>query len=235
MKKFNIILALLLFSCFQAWSQGNIPLIGDVAPSFTAESTTGKINFPADYSGKWKILFSHPADFTPVCSSELLELGALQGDFDQLGVKLVVLSTDALDKHTQWVKSIETLKYKDREPVTIKFPLVTDQNHEISKKYGMLHPSTNSTKDVRGVFIIDPSNKIRAFFFYPMEVGRNLDEIKRTLVALQTADSKNILTPADWQPGNDVLLKATNNDPNTGKPTDPGVYQLVWYMNFKKL
>ena len=235
MKALNIIFALIVFSCFQAWSQANVPLIGDVAPSFTGESTTGKINFPGDYTGKWKILFSHPADFTPVCSSELLELGASQGDFDKLGVKLIVLSTDDLDKHTQWVKSIETLKYKNREPVTISFPLISDQSHEISRKYGMIHTSANTTKDVRGVFILDPSNKIRAIFFYPMEVGRNIDEIKRTLIALQTADNQNVLTPADWQPGNDVMLKATKNDPATGKPSDPDVYQLVWYMSFKRL
>ena len=234
MKKTNIFFVLLLFTCFQAWSQG-IPLLGDAAPSFTAESTNGKIKFPADYSGKWVILFSHPADFTPVCSSELLELGALQGDFDQLGVKLIVLSTDDIDKHNQWIKSIETLRYKDRQPVSIKFPLIADKDHEVSKKFGMLHPATNSTRDVRGVFIIDPSNKIRALFFYPMEVGRNIDEIKRTLVALQITDSKHVLTPANWQPGNEVLVKATNNDPATGKPADPDVNQLGWYMNFKKL
>jgi len=235
MKKICIILVLLYFSCFQAWSQGNSPRIGEEAPSFTGQSTTGKIHFPGDYTGKWKILFSHPADFTPVCSSEILELSALQDDFNKLDVKLIVLSTDALEKHNEWTKSIETIKYKDRVPQSIKFPLISDEDRVISKKYGMMTSGSNSTKDVRGVFIIDPENKIRAMFFYPMEIGRNMEEIKRTVLALQTADKDHILTPANWQPGNDVLLKASNNDPATGKPVDPDVYQLIWYMTFKKM
>ena len=205
----------------------------------TGESTTGTINIPSDFSGKWTIQFSHPADFTPVCSSELLELGNMQGDFDKLGVKLVVLSTDALDNHNQWVKSIETIKYKNREPVKIKFPLIADQNLEISRKYGMIHPTTSSTKDVRGVFIIDPSNKIRAIFYYPMAVGRNMDEIKRTVIALQMVDSKDVLTPADWQPGGDVLVKAPSSynttEQHTAAPVDPSLYQVIWYMTFKKM
>ncbi|MCX6245730.1 MAG: peroxiredoxin [Bacteroidetes bacterium] len=235
MKKFIIILPMFFISCFQVWSQGTAPQLGDVAPSFTAETTNGKLHFPGDYSGSWKILFSHPADFTPVCSSEILELGVLQDDFNKLGTKLVVLSTDALDKHNQWIASMETIRYKDREPVKLKFPLVADEDHLISKKYGMIHTNTNTTRDVRGVFIIDPSNKVRALFYYPMEVGRNMDEIKRTLVALQTADQAHVLTPANWRPGDDVLVNATKTEATTSKPTDPNVYQIVWYMTFKKM
>jgi peroxiredoxin 2/4 len=157
----------------------------------------------------------------------------MQDDFDKLGVKLMVLSTDALSSHYQWIQSIETIKYKNREPVKIKFPLIADENHDISKKYGMIQPNTSSTKDVRGVFLIDPSGKIRAIFYYPMAVGRNMDEIKRTVIALQTVDSQNILTPVNWKPGDDVLIKGYTDI--TAKPADKDVYQLIWYMTFKKL
>ncbi|HTX87769.1 MAG TPA: peroxiredoxin [Bacteroidales bacterium] len=242
MKQIMITLTMLFFSVWQAWSQQNViagyPMLGDNAPSFTAQSTTGKINFPKDYTGSWKIIFSHPADFTPVCSTELLELGEMQDDFNKWGVKLIILSTDKLSTHQQWVQSMETIRYKDKDPVKIDFPLVADEDHVISKKYGMMQPNTNTTKDVRGVYIIDPQDKIRAMFFYPMSVGRNMDEIKRTLIALQTADQHNVLTPANWQPGGDVLLQSTKNPPDQSelaKQTSPDVYQLSWYLTFMKL
>ena len=237
MKKYIFLFTALLFSSFLTRSQENnkiyLPLLGENAPAFTGESTTGVINFPEDYAGTWTILFSHPADFTPVCSSELLELGAMQDDFDKLGVKLIVISTDALSSHYQWVKSLETIKFKNREQVKIKFPLLADENHDISKKYGMIHPNTSSTRDVRGVFLIDPAGKIRAIFFYPMAVGRNMDEIKRTVIALQTVDSKSVLTPVNWNPGEDVLIKGYAD--TTAKSVDKDIYQLIWYMTFKRL
>ena len=237
MKKTLYLLTVFLFAGFSLISQENkkiyLPLLGEKAPSFTGESTAGIINFPEEYAGSWTILFSHPADFTPVCSTELLELGALQDDFEKLGVKLIVLSTDAISSHTQWVSSLETIKYKNREPVKIKFPLVADEKLEISRKYGMIHPNSSSTKDIRGVFIIDPSSKIRAIFFYPMSVGRNMDEIKRTVTALQTADNYNVSIPADWQPGDDVLVKTPENQDD--KKGDKSVYELIWYLTFKKL
>lgn len=214
-----------------------IPLIGEAAPNFTAESTAGTINFPDDYYAKWKILFSHPADFTAVCSSEILELEYLQNDFKKLNTQLVVVSTDAVSSHIEWVKSLESAKYKSREPGKIDFPLVSDKNLEVSKKYGMIHSYSSTTKDVRGVFIIDPNNKIRAVFFYPMEIGRNIDEVKRTLIALQTADKNNVLIPADWQPGQDVMLhspKTSDEADKLVKKATPGVYNINWYMWFKK-
>ncbi len=196
MNKIIIITSLLFFSLVQMQAQDknrqSYPMLGDDAPSFTAESTTGTVVFPADYGFKWKILFSHPADFTPVCTSEILELAASQNDFDKLGAKVVVVSVDQVDNHVAWEKNMETIKYKDREPAKIEFPLVSDPNLEISRAYGMIQPNTSSTRDVRGVFIVDPKNKIRAMFFYPMEVGRNLGEIERTLVALQTADKQHV-------------------------------------------
>jgi peroxiredoxin 2/4 len=215
-----------------------IPLIGEATPEFTAESTTGTIKFPDDYYAKWKILFSHPADFTAVCSSEILELANMQNDFKELNTQLVVVSTDAVSSHIEWVKSLESAKYKSRQPVKINFPLVSDRNMDISKAYGMVHSYSSTTKDVRGVFIIDPNDKIKAIFFYPMEVGRNLDEIKRTLIALQTAEKNNVLIPADWQPGQDVMLHSPKTAAEADKMAEkatPGVYSINWYMWFKKL
>jgi peroxiredoxin 2/4 len=219
------------------WSQNHmsIPLIGDKAPSFTAESTNGRITFPDDYGKNWKILFSHPKDFTPVCSSELLELSQMQSDFDKLGVKLAVISTDNLENHNQWKASLETITYKGDAPQKISFPLVADDKLSISKSYGMLHTPSSTTKDVRGVFIIDPNNVVQAIYFYPMNVGRNMEEIKRTVIALQTAQ-ENVLIPANWQPGDDVILSYLNDEEKAsiGKPNS-GIYEVAWYMIFKKM
>jgi peroxiredoxin (alkyl hydroperoxide reductase subunit C) len=229
-----------LFSATMIFAQENtIPMLGDKAPSFTAETTNGTLHFPDDYGKKWKILFSHPLDFTPVCSSELLELAYMQGEFEKLGVQIVIISTDNIESHKNWKKSLESLSYKNREAVNIKFPLIDDDSKLISRKYGMIHASTNNTKDVRGVFIIDPDNKISAISFNPMEVGRNLDEIKRTVNALQTVKSNAVLTPANWQPGGDVLIPYLKSDENSSSKAvsknDPKLYQVAWYMIFKKM
>jgi peroxiredoxin 2/4 len=235
MKKSIVLLGILILSVNGLWSQkksqSSIPLIGSDAPSFIAQSTNGQIAFPGDYVGKWKILFSHPRDYTPVCSSELLELAQKQKDFDKLGVKIVILSTDTLYQHFSWKKTLDTLRYKDRTPEVIHFPLIDDNTKYISKLYGMLHEPTSSTRDVRGVYIIDTKNKIRAIFFYPSEVGRNLNEIERTVIALQTSDKESVLTPANWKPGDDVLIPYVEN--NAIK--DPRVYQIAPFMIAKKL
>ena len=215
-----------------------IPLIGEHAPEFIAESTQGKITFPGNHNSKWTILFSHPADFTAVCSTEILELAALQDDFEKLNTRLMVISTDAVSSHIEWVKSLETIKYKGREPMKIKFPLISDKSLEISRKYGMLHSTTNTTKDVRGVFIIDSDNKIEAIFFYPMNVGRNMEEIKRTLIGLQTSIKNNVLIPANWNTGQDVMIpspKTSSDADKLMKNMPPELYYITWYMWFKKL
>jgi peroxiredoxin 2/4 len=242
MKKTICFTILFLVSYTQMWSQETkdtrIPLIGEMAPEFTAESTMGKLHFPDDYYMKWKILFSHPADFTSVCSSEILELAAMQDEFNKLNTKIVVISTDGLNSHMEWVRSMETVNYKGRDPLKIKFPLVSDRNLEISKKYGMIHSYTSSTRDVRGVFIIDPSDKICAIFFYPFDVGRNMEEIKRALIALQLAEEKKVLIPANWMPGQDVMIpapKTTSEAESLAKKNDPDLYSITWYMWFKKL
>lgn len=213
-------------------------LIGGIAPSFTAHSTEGTINFPEDYGRKWKILFSHPGDFTPVCSSEILELAAAQSEFDKLNVQLAVVSTDSLSKHYSWKKSLESIHYLGNDPVKINFPFIDDHNRAIARSYGMLHATTPTIKDVRGVFIIDPANKLAAIFFYPNNVGRNIEEIKRTVIALQTANDNSVYIPANWKPGGDVLVPYLNSQDEAALKTnrsDPDFYEVAWYMWYKKL
>jgi peroxiredoxin (alkyl hydroperoxide reductase subunit C) len=212
-----------------------IPLIGESAPSFTAESTNGTINFPNDFGRKWKILFSHPQDFTPVCSTEILQLASMQEEFDKLGIKLLVLSTDNLETHVQWKKSMETLEFENKGSVKIKFPIADDENHSISKLYGMIHPASNTTQAVRGVFIIDPDNIIQAIYFYPHNVGRNTDELIRMVTALKTTASGKVLTPVNWKAGNDLLVPIPPKTDETGKTLVPdGYYSPIWYLWFKK-
>jgi len=250
MKKFFLLL-IIGVSCTQLWSQNvektskqinsnedrnfRIPLIGETTPSFTAVSTNGTINFPEDYGSNWKILFSHPKDFTPVCSTEILELAHLQGQFEKLGVKLVVISTDRLETHVQWKKALEMVKLDNRETEKIKFPLVDDENIAVSKQYGMIHPETNSTRSVRGVFIIDPNNIIQAIYFYPMNVGRNTDELIRMVKALQVSAKEKVMTPANWNEGKDVLVKTPpKNVANNETPEIEGYSNPAWFLWFKK-
>ena len=241
MNKKIILFALSFAAVAQLWAQSDdksrIPLLGEEAPVFTAQSTNGTIKFPNDFGRKWKVLFSHPADFTPVCTSELMSLALLQKDFNDLNVSLVVISTDSLYIHSLWVKSMEEMMSKNNNPVKINFPLVDDSRHTVGWKYGMFTASNESFKAQRGVFIVDPQNKIRAVTFYPINVGRNMDEIKRTVIALQTADNNTVLMPANWKPGDDVLLPYPNSADHysSNYVQEPGSYDLSWYMLFKKL
>jgi len=207
MKKISLFF-MIAFNTLLIWSQGTIPMLGVTAPSFIAESTNGKINFPKDFGNSWKILFSHPKDLTPVCTSEILGLAKMQDDFNKLNVKIAVLSVDDLSSHFAWKKLMEDILYAEKkDSVKIKFPIIADNNVKVSNAYGMLHPWENQTMDVRGVFIIDPNNIIRSISFYPLTVGRNLDEIKRIIIALQTTEKEEVMTPANWKPGDDVLMK----------------------------
>lgn len=235
MLKKSVLTSVLILSMIGLFAQksitSGIPLIGSTAPSFTAQSTNGEISFPGGSVNTWKVLFSHPRDFTPVCSSELLELAQKQEDFKKLGVQIFVVSTDALDQHKAWVSSLNTVKYKDRAPVAIDFPLIEDQNKTIALLYGMLHSDASTTRTVRGVFIVDPNDRIRSVSFYPMEVGRNMDEIERSIIAMQTADKQKVLTPANWNPGEDVFLPYA--DGKTGK--DENTYYITPFMLAKKM
>ena len=189
-----------------AQSDSKIPLIGSEAPSFKANTTQGKMKFPNDYGKSWKILFSHPQDFTPVCSSEILELANLQPEFEELDVKIAIISTDDVEQHNMWVAYLEELDYKGHGQKKINFPVIDDSEKSASRLYGMLHEPVSSTKDVRGVFVIDPDNIIRSVNFYPMQVGRNMNEIVRIVEALQTVDQAKVLTPANWEKGGDVMV-----------------------------
>ena len=249
MKKLFLILVI-GFSWSQLWSQDmnqtskqtnstedrnfRIPLIGEKAPSFTAESTNGTLNFPDDYGHNWKILFSHPKDFTPVCSTEIMELAHLQTQFEKLGVKLVVISTDRLETHVQWKKALEGLKMDNRDMEKIKFPLVDDENIAVSKLYGMIHSESNTTKSVRGVFIIDPNNIIQAIYFYPMNVGRSTDELLRMVSALQISAKEKVLTPVNWKEGKDVLVRTPPKSEGANSNEIAGYYNPAWFLWYKK-
>ncbi|HQI69953.1 MAG TPA: peroxiredoxin [Bacteroidales bacterium] len=184
-----------------------MPRIGEKAPEFTAVTTQGNINFPSDYSGGWVILFSHPADFTPVCTSEFMTFATLEEKFAKANCKLVGLSVDGLYSHIAWLRTIkEKIAYKGMKDVEVKFPLIEDITMEVATKYGMMMPGESSTKAVRAVFFIDPKGIIRAIIYYPLSLGRNFDELYRALIAMQAADVFSIATPADWMPGDDVIV-----------------------------
>ena len=187
-------------------AQNIIPLIGNEAPSFEANTTNGKLDFPHDFGKSWKILLSHPKDFTPVCTSEIMELARMQDEFQHLGVQIAIISTDDLQSHVQWKQSMEDILKSENNNAKIDFPLIDDSKTRISNKYGMLHAWDNTTRDVRGVFIIDPDNKIQSLLFYPLNIGRNMVEIKRLVVALQYSKQENVLTPVNWEVGDDVLM-----------------------------
>ena len=184
-----------------------MPRIGDPAPSFTASTTQGDISFPSDYVGKWVILFSHPADFTPVCTSEFMTFASLQKEFAAYNTELVGLSVDGLYSHIAWLRTIkDKIAFRDMRDVEVTFPLIDDVSMEIAQKYGMIMPGEDSTKAVRAVFVIDPKAVIRAIIYYPLSLGRNFDELLRVVKALQTADHFEVATPADWRPGDAVIV-----------------------------
>jgi peroxiredoxin (alkyl hydroperoxide reductase subunit C) len=185
----------------------SIPRIGDRAPEFKAVTTQGEINFPADFKGNWIILFSHPADFTPVCTSEFMTFATLEEKFAKVNTKLVGLSVDGLYSHIAWLRTIkDKIEYKGMKNVEVKFPLIEDITMEVAHKYGMIQPGESSTKAVRAVFVIDPKGIVRTMIYYPLSLGRNFDELYRVVVALQTADEFAVATPADWQPGDEVIV-----------------------------
>jgi peroxiredoxin (alkyl hydroperoxide reductase subunit C) len=216
-----------------------IPLIGDAAPAFMAETTQGKISFPDDYKGKWVILFSHPADFTPVCTTEFMTFASMMPKFKSLNCELIGLSIDSNYSHIAWLRTIkEKIKFKNMENIEVTFPLIADIKMDIAKKFGMVQPNASGTQAVRAVFFIDPKAKIRALIYYPLSNGRNFDEIMRILIAMQTADTYQIATPANWQPGDDVIIPppgscGTAQERVNKAGTD--YYCLDWFICFKKL
>jgi peroxiredoxin (alkyl hydroperoxide reductase subunit C) len=217
---------------------GRVPPIGEKAPSFKAETTTGTINFPDDYKGKWVILFSHPADFTPVCTTEFMTFATMQEDFRKLNCELIGLSIDSTFSHIAWLRTIkEKIQYKGMKNVEVKFPVISDLTMEVARKFGMIQPASSITQAVRAVFIMDPEAKVRALFYYASSNGRNMEEIKRLLTAMQHSDAYKIATPANWQPGDDVIIPppgSCGTDKERVEKTDKDYYCLDWFMCLKK-
>lgn len=218
-------------------SFNRMPLIGEDAPSFVAKTTQGEINFPQDYKGKWVILFSHPADFTPVCTTEFMTFASMMDEFKQMNTELVGLSVDSIYSHIAWLRKIQTLEWKNFKNIEVKFPVIEDITMTVAKKYGMIQPEVSTTQAVRAVFIIDPNGKIRTILYYPLTTGRNFDEIKRLVLALQKADKDGVATPADWRPGQDVIVPTAGScgvAKQRMENPDEDMYCLDWFLCFKK-
>ena len=214
-----------------------MPLIGDPAPAFRAMTTMGKVNFPEDYRGSWVVLFSHPADFTPVCTTEFITFSKMSDEFARLNTRLLGLSIDSLHSHLAWAKSIEDIDWNGSGKVVVNFPIIADISMKVAKSYGMLQ-TVAKTQTVRAVYIIDAEGIIRAILYYPMSTGRNMAEIKRIIQSLQLHDQENVSTPADWQPGDDVLLGSplTLEEANERmEHPDQDMTPLSWYLTVKKM
>ena len=217
--------------------RNTIPLIGEKAPSFSAKTTQGEINFPDDFEGNWVILFSHPADFTPVCSSEFMTFADMEDKFEEINTKLVGLSVDGLHSHIAWLRTLkEKLTHKGIKNAEVNFPLIDDVSMEVAKKYGMIQPEESKTEAVRAVFVIDPEGVIRTLLYYPLSLGRNFSELYRIMIGLQTADKFGVATPADWQPGDDVIVPpAGTSDQAEERMNDDSITCDDWFFCKKKL
>jgi peroxiredoxin (alkyl hydroperoxide reductase subunit C) len=216
-----------------------LPLIGEPAPSFEAETTQGRIRFPEDYKGKWVVFFSHPADFTPVCTTEFMTFAAMQKEFQDRNCELVGLSIDSTFSHIAWLRTIrEKVEFRGIKDVEVMFPVISDLTMEVSRAYGMLQPAASTTQAVRAVFVIDPEGKVRAILYYPLSNGRNIQEIKRLLIALQTTDKHKVATPAGWVPGEEVIVPPPGSCGAAKErmaAADPTVRCVDWFLCFKKL
>ena len=216
-----------------------IPLIGEPAPAFKAHTTQGPISFPEDYKGKWVILFSHPADFTPVCTTEFISFAGIADELRALNCELIGLSIDSVFSHIAWLRTIEErIEWKGHKNVHVGFPVIADLTMEVAHRYGMVQAGASNTQAVRAVFFIDPKARIRALIYYPLSNGRNFDEIKRLLVAMQTSDEHRVATPADWRPGDEVIIPPPGSvdgaaDRLAGAGED--YHCLDWFLCLKKL
>ncbi len=204
--------------------------IGDTAPNFTAATTAGEIELHSWSGDSWVFFFSHPADFTPVCTTEMGMTAKLAEQFEQRNVKPLGLSTDTVEEHCKWVKDVD-----ETQGVTLRFPIVADPDLKIARLYDMIHPDESETAAVRSVFIIDPQNKIRLTMTYPMSVGRNFDEILRVVDSLQTGDRAGIATPANWKPGEDVIIPPSVSDEEAREKFPQGFETIKPYLRTTKL
>ena len=224
----------------QTCERVHMPVIGEEAPAFEADTTQGKIRFPEDYKDKWVILFSHPADFTPVCTTEFMTFATMEKEFDALNCKLIGLSIDSHYSHIAWLRTIkEKIEYKGMKNVEVNFPVIADLKMDVANKFGMVQPSESDVSAVRAVFFIDPKGKIRLLMYYPLSTGRNFKEIKRVLVSMQTVDKYNVATPADWMPGDDVIVPPPGSCGTAKERVEgaekEGIKCLDWFMCLKPL
>ncbi len=201
--------------------------IGDTAPNFTVDTTTGEINFHDWVGDSWCFFFSHPADFTPVCTTEMGRTAQLAEDFSKRNTKPLGLSTDGVKEHLEWIKDVN-----DTQNTTLEFPIIADADTKIAQLYGMIHPEESSTAAVRSVFIIDPDKKIRLTMTYPMSVGRNFDEILRVIDALQISDEKGVATPADWALGGKVIIPPSVSREDAEAKFPQGFDEIRSYLRF---
>ena len=207
-----------------------IPRIGDDAPDFTAITTHGEITF-SDWQGdNWVILFSHPADFTPVCTTELTEFADRNDEFSDRGIKLIGLSIDSIHSHVAWVQNINEIM-----GTKIPYPLIADLDMKVANKYGLIHPGESSTATVRAVFIIDPNRKIRALIYYPLANGRNVDEVVRLVDSLQTTDSNSCATPVNWNVGEKVIVPPPKTEAEVEERLNSDHEKLSFYLMKKNL
>jgi len=206
-----------------------LPALGEPAPDFTAETTHGQIKL-SDYKGKWVVLFSHPADFTPVCTTEFIAFGAIYDELCALNVQLIGLAVDSISAHLAWVYAI-----KEKMGVTIPFPIIADLSMKVAKKFGMIHPGQSTTAAVRCVFFIDDKGIMRAMIYYPLQNGRFMPEIIRLVKALQTTDTFKVSTPANWQPGDKVVVPPPKTAAEMEKRPTEGYECKDWYLCFKKV
>ena len=209
----------------------SMPKIGDNAPDFEAVTTKGEIQFSDFAKDKWIVMFSHPADFTPVCTTEMSGFAQRKAEFDALNTELLGLSIDSIHAHLGWVQNV-----RDNTGVYFDFPIIADLDMKVSKLYGMLQPNESETAAVRAVFFIDPNKKIRLIMYYPLNVGRNMDEILRALEALQTSDEYKVAMPLDWKKGDQVIVPPPKTlDELNDRIADTSLEKVDWYLAKKSI
>lgn len=208
----------------------SLPRIGSMAPQFEAETSQGTIRL-SDYEGSWLILFSHPADFTPVCTSEFIGFQEIYPQLRELNTELLGLSVDSVSSHVAWIRNV-----KEKFGVKLEFPIIADLNKEVAQKYGMIMPEESSTETSRAVFVIDDKQVVRAIIYYPLSTGRNMQEILRLVKALQATDEHGIATPANWKEGDDVIIPPAKTDELAEeRMNDENIKCIDWYYCTKKL
>lgn len=211
-------------------TKATMPRIGDKAPDFTAPTTHGEVTLSKWQEGNWVVLFSHPADFTPVCSTELTEFGKRINEFSSRNTKLIGISIDSIHSHLAWTQNLKQIL-----DVELPFPLIADLRTQVAQKYGMIHPGESETVTVRALFVIDPKQTIRAIIYYPLNVGRNVDEVVRLIDALQTADKNGVACPVNWKPGEKVIVPPPKTEKDVKERLSANYERLDFYLCKKSL